>query len=239
MRRLRGRGFLRGLGCVRRGLAWRAVRQDPRWKIYDKLWWCALTTMGCGLLFYNFRMGGDSPGTARTGFTESGSSAELDCESNMEYTTILTAAGHRLMVNPRTQKVMYRDILDAILAESRVGKRVLSYNRYRAKRGCSEDCNDAVSITSPAKTQLESFDDQTFQRIDAGILRLLQKPTAASTKPKYYRWFIGDLRRVLVDEFPILYSFDEERGRLTILFFGFPRWKRAPHLAQQDGKPKK
>jgi hypothetical protein len=166
-------------------------------------------------------------------FTEPGRSAELDYESDMEYTTILNAAGHRLMVNPRKQRSMYRDILDAILAEARVGKRGLSYKKYRAKRGCSGDCSDAVSITSSARRQLERLEDQAFHRIDAGIMRLQKKPTAASTKPRYYRWFIGDLRRVLVDEFPILYSFDELRGRLAILFFGQPRWKRAPNGVQR------
>src|SRR4051812_26975786 len=101
------------------------------------------------------------------------------------------------MVHPHTQRSMYRDILDAILAEDRVGKRGMSYPKYRAKRGRSDDCGD-VAITSSARRQLERLDDQTFQRIDRGVMRLLQRPTVASTKPKYYRWFIGDLRRVLV-----------------------------------------
>lgn len=143
------------------------------------------------------------------------------------------------MVDPRKQKVMYRDIMDAILAEARVGKRGLSYNKYRVKRGRSGDWNAIVSITSSAKRQLERVDDETFRRIDVGILRLLKNPAAASSKPKYYRWFIGDLRRVLVDEFPILYSFDTERARMTILFFGSPRWKRAPSSAQRKPQPKK
>jgi mRNA-degrading endonuclease RelE of RelBE toxin-antitoxin system len=158
-------------------------------------------------------------------------------ERNMEYTTILTAAGHRLMMSPRKQRSMYRDILDAVLAEARVGKRCLSYNRYRAKRGATGDCSDAVSITFSLRRQLERLDDQAFQRIDAGIVRSKKRPKAASTKPKYYRWFIGDLRRVLVDEFPILYSFDEERGRLAILFFGLSRRKRAAKPVQGDSKP--
>lgn len=157
----------------------------------------------------------------------------------MEYTTILTAAGHRLMVSPHKQRSMYRDILDAILAEARVGKRGLSYNRYRTKRGAFGECSGAVSITVSARQQLDRRDDQAFQRIDAGIVRLLKNPTAVSTKPKYYRWFIGDLRRVLVDEFPILYSFEEEQGRLAILLFGQPRWERAPRPLQRDRQQSK
>ncbi len=34
-----------------------------------------------------------------------------------------------------------------------------------------------------------------------------------STMPKYYRWFIGNLRRVLVDEFRAFYAFDDECER--------------------------
>lgn len=157
----------------------------------------------------------------------------------MAYLTFLTAARHQLMVDPRRQKVMFRDIQDAVLAEACVGQRGVSYNRYRISRGATGDCRYAISISLSAKKQLEMRDARAFQRIDAGIMNLEKRPTAASTKPKYYRWFIGDLRRVLVDEFPIFYSFDEERERLTILLFGLPRWKRAPKAVLRDLKTKR
>ena len=110
----------------------------------------------------------------------------------------LTAARYRLVVNPRKQKVMFRDIQDAVLAEARVGQRAVSYNRYRITRGAIADCRFVVSISLSARKQLEKLDAHAFQRIDAGILSLEKRPTAAKTKPKYFRWFVGDLRRVLI-----------------------------------------
>jgi len=144
----------------------------------------------------------------------------------MAYFIFRTAAGHQLAVNPRKQKVMFRDIQDAVLAEGRVGEKSVSYNSYRVRRGITGDGLRQISISLSARRRLEELNDDIFRKIDAGIERLQKRPTAPSTKPKYYRWFIGDLRRVVVDEFPVLYSFDEKRGQLAILFFGLPRWNR-------------
>lgn len=152
----------------------------------------------------------------------------------MAYLIYMTAAGHRLAVNPRRQKVMLRDIQDACSAEARVGERCVSYNRYRASRGAAGECIASIDISLSARKRLEELNDSAFRRIDAGICRLQKRPTAAGTKPKYYRWFTGDLRRVLIDEFPVLYTFNKER--LTILLFGLPRWTLAPKRVRSVAK---
>ena len=157
----------------------------------------------------------------------------------MAYLIYITAAGHRLAVSPKKQKVMFRDIQDAVMAEACVGRKSVSYNRYRARRGIIGDSLCPISISLLARKQLEERNDDTFRRIDAGIVQLQKRPTARITKPKYYRWFIGDLRRVLIDKFPVLYSFDEKRGHLTILLLGLPRWKRIAKGARNASKPKK
>jgi hypothetical protein len=157
----------------------------------------------------------------------------------MAYLIFITAAGHRLAVSPRKQKVMFRDIQDAVAAEAMVGRKSASYNRYRASRGITEDSLPPINVSVFARKQLEQRDDDAFRRIDAGIVRLQERPRARITKPKYYRWFIGDLRRVLIDEFPVLYSFDEKQRCLTILLLGLPRWKRIAKGARSALKRRK
>jgi mRNA-degrading endonuclease RelE of RelBE toxin-antitoxin system len=143
----------------------------------------------------------------------------------MVYVPLLTAAGHRLMVNPKRNRPLFISLIEAQLAESRFAlkERQFSYLRYRSQRGKAGGVPNGPSITWTVKNQLDKLDDQMFSQLDTDILKLAERPTPTGSKPKHYRWFLGELRRVTLGDFPIIYTLAENGPPLRILFIGFRR----------------
>jgi mRNA-degrading endonuclease RelE of RelBE toxin-antitoxin system len=138
------------------------------------------------------------------------------------------------MVNPKRNRALFRSLIEAQLAESRFAlkERLVSYQKYRARRGQTEILPGEVSITQTVRNQLAKLDEGTFKQLDSGILKLSEKPRPTGSKPKHYRWFLGDLRRVILGEFPIVYTSVGSGSKLTILFIGFRNWK-SPQKARE------
>jgi hypothetical protein len=152
----------------------------------------------------------------------------------MAYLSLMTATGHVLMVDPRKQRTMFRDLQDVILAEARLEQRQFAYQTYRTKRGFPGTEGEGITIRSSVRNQLSRLDGATFRELDAGILAIARKPNRAASKPKYYRWFVAEFRRIIVGNIPVLYLIGEA-NRLEIVFLGMRRWNAVKPRSSQFG----
>jgi hypothetical protein len=141
------------------------------------------------------------------------------------YLSFRTAAGHTLTIKANRQKSLFWLINDALLAEPRLDEKQLSYRNYRRKRGLVAIGESEIRMSWSARKDLDRITDALFRELDAGILRLASRPNAPSSKSKALRWFRGDLRRVVVEPFPIFYIVTADH-LVRILRIGFPRWDR-------------
>jgi hypothetical protein len=114
------------------------------------------------------------------------------------YVEIGTAAGHRITINPKRQRTLIGSFVDGMLAESRfVKERLLSYSTYRARGGQKNTGTSSISITLTVRKQLDRLDNETFGKLDAGILALKRKPTPAGSNPSITGgswWILGGSR---------------------------------------------
>jgi hypothetical protein len=82
-------------------------------------------------------------------------------------------------------------------------------------------------------SQLDKLDEIKFAELDVAILRLAKRPTPAGSKPKYYRWFLGDLRRAVMGDFPVVYRVEKDTNQLQLLFLGLRHWTRLKTSAEE------
>ncbi len=143
----------------------------------------------------------------------------------MAYLSMLTAAGHVLMVDPKRQRSLFLDVEGALNAERRLNERRYPYQRYRAARGLLGSGAESVRIAHSVRKHLDQLEDGLFRKIDAAILGLARRPKRAGSKPKHYRWFDGELRRLNVDEFMMVYDLSPD-GVVGLLYFRLPGRKR-------------
>jgi mRNA-degrading endonuclease RelE of RelBE toxin-antitoxin system len=143
------------------------------------------------------------------------------------YVPFMTASGHRILINPKKQKAIFQNFIEGMLAESHFyfNERAISYGEYRSGRGQKNVGGSSVRIVQSVRKQLDKLDDKTFVKLDIGILRLEQQPAPLKSKPKHYRWFLGDLRRVVIGDFPVIYRLNGPGSRLRILYVSLGAWK--------------
>lgn len=143
----------------------------------------------------------------------------------MAYITIVTAAGHKLMVQPKRQRSMMFDLLDAAAAESRLDARRLNYARYRsAMKMPAADFGVAVTFAQPLKRDFSRLSQEDFCEIDKGVIELSRNPAPADSELKHYRWFKGNLKRKMIGIFPLVYTLSRKRDSIVLLCVGNLRW---------------
>lgn len=151
----------------------------------------------------------------------------------MTFLSFRTAAGRTLIIRAKRQRSLFWIINDALLAEPRIDERELSYRSYRQKRGlATADGESEIRMSWSVRKELNRVTDAAFRDLDKGILALAIRPDAPSYKPKPLRWFRGDLRRIVVEPFPIFFTLRSRRG-LRILRIGFPRWDNVSKPSQE------
>ena len=146
----------------------------------------------------------------------------------MVYISFRTAAGVVIMVRGR-QRSIFWGVQDGLIAEGRLEERNFSYDRYRRRRGCSGHISPSIWVTRSARKELDRLKDQLFHRLDGDLGALARSPTKPKTKPKYLKWFIGDLRIALLRECSVVYTFDKRQQRIRLLVVRVD-WKRADKL---------
>jgi hypothetical protein len=128
------------------------------------------------------------------------------------YLSFRTAAGHTLTISAKRQKSLFWLINDALLAEPRLDEKELSYLNYRRKRRLAEASEDfQIRMSWSARKDLDRVTDAAFRELDQGIRRLATRPDAPGSQPQALSWFRGDLRRVVVEPFPIYYTSTADR----------------------------
>jgi len=146
----------------------------------------------------------------------------------MVYISFRTAAGVVIMVRGG-QRSIFWGVQDGLIAEGRLEQRNFSYDRYRRRRGCSGHISPSIWVTRSARKELDRLKDQLFHRLDDDLGALARRPTKPKTKPKYFKWFIGDLRIALLRECSVVYTFDKRQQRIRLLVIRVD-WKRADKL---------
>jgi hypothetical protein len=151
----------------------------------------------------------------------------------MAYITIVTAAGHRLMVQPKRQKSMMFDLQDAAVAECRLDERRLSYARYRSSRKMPvADFGIVVTFAQSLKRDLSCLSKVGFCEIDRGVIELSRNPCTADSEVKHYKWFGGNLKRKMIGNFPLLYTLSDKSDSLVLLRLGIRKWPETGQTAQ-------
>ena len=147
----------------------------------------------------------------------------------MVYIPFRTAAGVVIMVRAG-QRSIFWGVQDGLIAEGRLEERNFSYDRYRRRRGCSGHISPPnIWVTRSARKELDRLKDQLFHRLDDDLTALVRRPTKPKTKPKYLKWFTGNLRIVLLRECSVVYTFDRREQRIRLLVVRVD-WKRADKL---------
>jgi mRNA-degrading endonuclease RelE of RelBE toxin-antitoxin system len=147
----------------------------------------------------------------------------------MAYITIVTAAGHRLMVQPKRQRLMMFDLQDAAVAESRLDERRLIYARYRyVKEMPAAELGIHVTFAQSVKRDFSYLGDDEFREIDNGVIELSKNPCPADSKVKHYKWFKGNLRRKMIGNYPLIYTLPNQSDRIVLLRLGVRRWSEVP-----------
>lgn len=150
----------------------------------------------------------------------------------MTYLSFRTAAKHALVIKAKRQRSLFWLINDALAAEPRLDEKELSYRNYRLKRGLrAVEADSSIRMSWSARKDLDRVTDRAFRNLDKGILRIALQPKTPSSRHKALRWFRGDLRRVVVEPFPVFYTVLKER--VKVLRIGYPRWDNV------SGSPRK
>ncbi len=143
----------------------------------------------------------------------------------MAYLTFVTAAGHKLMVQPKRQRSMTFDLQDAVVAERRLDERRLNYARYRSVKGMPAAAfGVAVTFAQSLKRDFSYLSKQQFSEIDDGVIELSKNPCPADSEVKHYRWFKGRLRRKMIGNYPLIYAPSNKRDSMVLLCLGIRRW---------------
>jgi len=143
----------------------------------------------------------------------------------MAYIEIATADGHCLMVQPKRQRLLMFDLQDAAVAESRLDERRLNYARYRSvKEMPAADFGIVVTFAQSVKRDFSYLSKENFREIDKGIIELSKNPCPADSKVKHYKWFKGNLRRRIIGNYPLIYTFSDKKHSIVLLRLGIRRW---------------
>ena len=88
-------------------------------------------------------------------------------------------------VNPKKQRALCCDMIEAQLAESRFvfNERQVDYEKYRAKRAREKVIPNSVTITKTVKDRFDRPDDATFSRVDTGIVALTKNLPGQARNP--------------------------------------------------------
>ena len=149
----------------------------------------------------------------------------------MAYITIVTAAGHKLMVEPQKQKSLMFDLQDAAVAESRLDERRLNYVRYRSvKEMPAADFGSLVTFAQSLKRDFSYLSKDDFSEIDNGVIELSKNPRPPNSEIKTYKWFKGNLRRKMIGSFPLLYTLSNKGHSVVLLRLGVRKWAGGPGL---------
>jgi hypothetical protein len=101
----------------------------------------------------------------------------------MSYITITTSTGHKLMVQPKRQRLLMFDLQDAAVAESRLDERRLNYARYRSRREMpAADFAVTVTFAQSVKKDLSHLSKDEFCAIDNGVIALSRIPCPADSQ---------------------------------------------------------
>lgn len=143
----------------------------------------------------------------------------------MSYITIVTAAGHKLMVQPKRQRSMMFDLQDAAVAECRLDERRLNYARYRSVKGMpAAEFGIAVTFAQSVKRDFSYLSKDDFCEIDSGVIALSRNPRPGESEVKHYKWFEGNLRRKMIGTFPLIYTLPNKEDSMVLLRLGVRRW---------------
>ncbi|HTW61314.1 MAG TPA: hypothetical protein VMD55_05850 [Terracidiphilus sp.] len=147
----------------------------------------------------------------------------------MSYITITTSTGHKLMVQPKRQRLLMFDLQDAAVAESRLDERRLNYARYRSRREMpAADFAVTVTFAQSVKKDLSHLSKDEFCAIDNGVIALSRNPCPADSQVERYKWFDGNLRRTIIGNFPVIYTFLKKSDSIVLLRLGVQRWPHTP-----------
>jgi hypothetical protein len=144
--------------------------------------------------------------------------------SVMAYITFLTADGQRIAISPKKQKSTFHCFQDGLIAESRLGEDDVSYEKYRGKRGCKGVVQSPITIVRSVQRELDRLRDAPFSKLDESLLSLAKRPKLARSKPKCFKWFLGDLRLAALGDFSVVYATDDRAKHLRVLMVAVGRW---------------
>jgi hypothetical protein len=138
--------------------------------------------------------------------------------------TFLTAGGQRVAFSPKKQRSTFHCFQDGLIAESRLGEDDVSYQKYRVKRGYKGVVQSPIMIVRSVQKELDRLRDAPFSQLDEGLVSLARKPTLARSKPKCFKWFVGDLRLATIGDFSVVYTTDDCAKHLRVLMVVIGRW---------------
>lgn len=137
----------------------------------------------------------------------------------------LTASGHKIAISPKRSKSTFTIFQDGLIAESCLNQKDVSYEAYRRKRGYrSRQFRSQIRIVRPIQEQLDRVDDGLFAKLDEGLVSLAEHPMFSRSKPKCFKWFLGNLRLAAAAHYSVVYTIDEA-ANLRILRVRFSKWK--------------
>lgn len=142
----------------------------------------------------------------------------------MTYIIFLTAAGNRIAINPKRQRSIFRRFQDGLIAESRLGEKDLSYDKYRAKRDCQGVLQSSVSVVRSVQKELDRLDESAFARLDEALVSLAKRPKLTRSKPRCFKWLLGDLRLAAAGDYSVVYTLNERATHLRVLMVAIGRW---------------
>jgi len=135
-----------------------------------------------------------------------------------------TAAGHRIVVNPKRQRRLFLSLQTGLIAESRIDQRQINYQRFRQSKGRDGFCRP-IKLAYSLKTELARLDPATFVKLDRHILALADRPTRAGSQPKHFRWFQGDLRLYESASSLIVYTIAKDQGETPVILAIWIVWR--------------
>jgi mRNA-degrading endonuclease RelE of RelBE toxin-antitoxin system len=144
----------------------------------------------------------------------------------MTYINFITAAGNKILIDPRKQRSLFWDFQEGLIAESCLDEKDIPYERYRRRRvkdRAKGPVKYSLSIARSVQIELDRLDDAVFAKVDPVILALAERPKPARSKPKHLKWLRGDLRLILAADYPLVYTIDDPAAHVRVLRVGFCR----------------